>query len=173
MISWSPSLGLLKPSTEHIKMHSQAWLLSLLLRSHPTSQGIDFLTMESALQDHTFCVHMQAFHWFLPAGIKQSPTTRWRDQGSEKRATFLQYLFGCTQELCHHCYLYSCPGLHSSGVVDLCWSCVSMSFCANNTQNLLGEEEAGMLFGRGWIISTPISCLGKAATHTPPIESKS
>lgn len=84
-----------KPSTEHIKMHSQAWLLPLLLRNHPTLQGIDFLPVERSLQEHTFCFHMQVFHWFLLAGVKQSPTTRGRDQGSEMRATFPKYLFGC------------------------------------------------------------------------------
>lgn len=87
VVFWSPSLGLLKPSTEHIKMHSQAWLLPLLLRNHSKSQGIDFLPVERALQDHTFSFHMQAFHWFLLAVIKkksphnQGERPRFRDEG--------------------------------------------------------------------------------------------
>lgn len=87
VIFWSPSLGLPKLLTEHIKMHSQAWLLSPILRSHSESQGSEFLTAERALQDHTFCFHMELFHWFL--------TARWRDQGAEIWVAFLKFLFGC------------------------------------------------------------------------------
>lgn len=161
-----------KPSTEHIKMHSQAWMLPLLLRNHPTLQGIDFLPVERSLQEHTFCFHMQRFTGSSRLVLNKAPPPGGETKVQRWGRHFLSTFLAATQELCHHCYLYSCPGLQPSGLVDFCWSCVTMSFCGNNTQNLLGEEEAGMLFGREWIISAPISCLGKAATHTPPIDRK-